>query len=335
MQNYNIILSNNIRGKLYYDKFKTNRIIEGYDMSKEDAISLLEVDIDELLYNSKRITKHFHTNKFDLCTIINGKSGKCTEDCKYCAQSAHHNCNIEEYPLLDKETIVQDAIECHKKGINRYSIVTSGKRLTKNEINSLCDIYKAIKANCNIKLCSSHGLLSYYDFVMLKNAGVTRYHNNLETSRTYFPKICTTHTIDQKISTIRSAQEAGLEVCSGGIIGLGESDTDRIDLAFELRDMEICSIPLNLLNPIKNTPLQDNKIVDEDEFHRVCAIFRFVNPKANIRLAGGRRLLSDRGKKIFAHCINGTISGELLTTSGNDTKDDIKMIKELGFEINS
>lgn len=232
-------------------KLLADRILEGYDISKEDAISLLEVGLDELLYNSKLITNHFHSNKFDLCTIINGKSGKCSEDCKYCAQSAHYNCLIEKYPLLDKETIVNDAIECYKKGINRYSIVTSGKRLTKDEIISLCDIYKEIGRNCDIKLCSSHGLLSYDDFVMLKDAGVTRYHNNLETSLRYFPEICTTHTIDQKISTIKNAQKAGLEVCSGGIIGLGESDIDRIDLAFELRNMGIRSIPLNLLNPIK------------------------------------------------------------------------------------
>lgn len=316
-------------------KVLKDMILKGYNISKEEALSLLHVDLGELLLQSKYITKYFHSNKFDLCTIINGKSGKCSEDCKYCAQSAHYNCDIEEYPLLDKKTIVNDAVKCYNKGINRYSIVTSGKRLTKSELSKLCDIYMEIGKRCNIKLCASHGLLSYDDFVQLKDAGVTRYHNNLEASRKYFPQICTTHTTQQKIETIKSAKKAGLKVCSGGIIGLGESDIDRIDLAIELRELGISSIPLNLLNPIKNTPFENNKIVEENEFYRVCAIFRFVNPNADIRLAGGRRLLSDKGKKVFAHCINGTISGELLTTSGNDTKDDIKMIKELGLELNS
>jgi biotin synthase len=316
-------------------KLLRDNVIKGYNISREEALSLLHVSFDELLLESKHITEYFHSNKFDLCTIINGKSGKCSEDCKYCAQSIHYNCNIEEYPLLDINTIVDDAVRCYNKGINRYSIVTSGKRLSKSELSKLCTIYKKIGERCSIKLCASHGLLCYDDFVQLRDAGVTRYHNNLETSKRYFPQVCTSHTTQQKIETIKSAKKAGLEVCSGGIIGLGESNVDRIDLAIELRDLEISSIPLNLLNPIKNTPFENNKIIAEDEFYRICAIFRFINPKADIRLAGGRRLLSDKGKKVFAHCINGTISGELLTTSGNDTKDDIKMIKELGLEVNS
>lgn len=310
-------------------------IINGYQITKDQAMELWDVDLPMLLDASSKIRGKFCGNKFDICTIISGKSGKCSEDCKYCAQSSSYETGIESFELLDEETILKDALINYSKGIRRYSIVTSGKRATKDEVEKLCYIFKSIKDLPDMKLCSSNGLLTYEEFLKLKLAGVSRYHNNLETSREYFSSICTTHSYDEKIDTIRAASLAGLEVCSGGIIGLGESKLDRVSLAFELRDLGIKSIPLNLLNPIEGTPLYNNKIVSENEFLRTAAIFRFVNPKAIIRLAGGRNLLSLYGKRAFETSVNGTISGELLTTYGNDTEKDIIIIKELNYEINN
>lgn len=305
----------------------TNKIINGYKISKKEALELVNSSMENLLKSSKRIKESFCGDSFDFCTIINGKSGKCSEDCFYCSQSAYYDCVISEYELLDEQEIIADAKSNYDLGMNRYSVVTSGRRLNNKDIDKLINTYKRIGKEIGIKTCASLGLLEYEDFLKLKNAGVTRYHNNLETSRNYFGKVCTTHTYDEKITSIKQAQKAGLTICSGGIIGLGETMEDRIDLALELRNLKVDSIPINLLNPIKGTPLENNRIIDDEEFYRVCAIFRFIHPKKVIRFAGGRNLLKDMGKKGFETCINGTISGNLLTTYGNKPEDDILMIK--------
>lgn len=312
-----------------------DNILNGYEITREEAMKLWDEPYEDLASASEKLKFYFCGNSFDLCTIINGKSGKCSEDCKYCAQSAYYKTGVKTFKLLDKNEIVKDAMLNYSKGIRRYSVVTSGKKATKKEMDELCEIFKSIKESCDMKLCSSNGLLTYEELKKLKSIGVSRVHNNLETSRDYFPKICTSHTYDEKIATIKSAIKAGIEVCSGGIIGLGESKSDRVSLAFELKNLGIASIPLNLLNPIEGTPLYGLDPVPEEEFLKTAAIFRFINPRAVIRLAGGRNLLSDYGKKAFESSVNGTISGELLTTYGNDTKKDMDMIKELGYEINN
>lgn len=309
-------------------------IINGYEIRREQAMELWHADYDELLSMSKKIKHDLCGNYFDLCTIISGKSGRCSEDCTYCAQSIYYDTGIKTFKLLDKEKIVDDALKNYSKGIRRYSVVTSGKRASEDELEKLCDIFKSIKELSDMKLCSSNGLLTYEEFIRLEKAGISRVHNNLETSRNHFPKVCTTHSYDEKVETIKSAMKAGIEVCSGGIIGLGESLEDRVSLAFELKNLGIKSIPLNLLNPIKGTPLENYDLVSEEEFLRTAAIFRFINPSAIIRLAGGRNLLNSHGKKAFESSINGSISGELLTTYGNDTERDIEMIEGLGYEIN-
>ena len=311
----------------------SKKIIDGYQINKEEAIQLLEFPLELLTEGAQNIRKALCGDSFDMCTIINAKSGHCSEDCKYCAQSRHYNTKADVFPLLSNEKIVKDALENEKNGVNRYSLVTSGKRASKEEVDKLCNAFKAIQKVSEIKLCASNGLLDYDSFLKLKQSGVTRYHNNLETSRKFFPSICSTHSYDEKINTIKAAQKAGLNVCSGGIIGLGESNEDRIDMAFELRDLNINSIPLNLLNPIEGTPLFNVAKVSEEEFIRIAAIFRYINPKAIIRLAGGRSLLTNFGKRLFKSGVNGTISGNLLTTYGNSTANDIEMIKELNFKI--
>ena len=310
-----------------------NMVISGHVVTREEAASLIDMPIDELTEAADNIRKHFCGNKFDLCTIINGKSGKCSENCKFCAQSAFYDTNIREFPLVDEDTTVNAAVYNAKKGVKRFSIVTSGRRLSKDEINQICNDIKKIKESCNISVCGSFGLLDDDDFNALKKAGVERIHNNLETSAGYFDNVCTTHKYSDKINAILAARDAGLDICSGGIMGLGESFMDRIDMVIELRNLGIKSIPVNMLNPIKGTPLFENQKLTNDEMCRTVAIFRFLIPDGFIRLAGGRGLLPDKGKRCFMSGANAAITGDMLTTSGISVDTDLELLKELGYEI--
>lgn len=308
-----------------------NKIFSGEMITKDEAMSLIDAPLDELCKAADEIREKFCDNVFDICTIINAKSGRCSEDCKYCSQSAFHCTNVEEYPLLDKETVVNAAKKSADKGIKRFSLVASGKRLSDSEVDKVCEIIKEIRKISDISVCASLGLLNEEQFKRLKDAGLTRVHNNLESSRNYFPNVCTTHTYDDKINAIKAAKKAGLSVCSGGIAGLGESMEDRIDMAFEVRNLGVSSMPVNMLNPIKGTPYENNKKLTKDDMRRICAIFRFINPSAAIRLAGGRILLDDGGKSCFESGANAAISGDMLTTTGETVMSDMQLIKSLGF----
>lgn len=308
-------------------------ILKGYTITKEDAIKLCGEPLNELCDASDELRQHFCGNSFDICTIINGKSGKCSEDCKYCAQSAFYQTQVEEYSLVDNESFIKQGIYNYSKGILRYSMVTSGRNLSDKEIDKVCNSYEKLGDNCGISICASHGLLTFEQFIRLKEAGVKRYHNNLETSRRNFPNICTTHTYDDKINTIKNAQRAGLEVCSGGIIGLGETMEDRIDMILDIRELGIKSVPINILNPIKSTPCEKLPELDDDEICRVIGICRFIIPYGAIRLAGGRALMTDKGKRAFKSGANAAISGDMLTTTGISIKQDIDMLKALNFQV--
>ncbi|MGN0650085.1 MAG: biotin synthase BioB [Oscillospiraceae bacterium] len=310
-----------------------NRVISGGDISKEEATQLVEAPLDALCSAADEIRERFCGNSFDMCSIINGKSEHCSENCRYCAQSAHYCGNSDEYPLMSTSELMQGAEYNEQRGVGRFSVVTSGKRLSHDEVKSVCESYKAISAKCGISLCASHGLLDYEDYIKLKESGVSRIHNNLETSRRNFGNICTTHTYDDKLNAIRAAQKAGLEVCSGGIMGLGESWEDRIDMALELCSLGIKSVPLNVLNPIKGTPLENSRILSEDEVCRIAAVWRFILPDARIRLAGGRGLFADKGERIFKSGANAAITGDMLTTSGITIADDMKLAAKLGYEV--
>lgn len=309
------------------------RIKNGYDITREEALSLADAPLEPLCRAADGLRAEFCSDSFDMCSIINGKSGRCSENCRYCAQSAHYCGSCEEYPLMDTRQLLEGAEYNALRGVGRFSVVTSGRRLTAGEIDAVCESYRGISGKCSISLCASHGLLSYEELVKLKAAGVTRYHNNLETSRRNFPNVCTTHTYDEKLETIKAAQRAGLEVCSGGIMGLGESWEDRVDIALELRGLGIKSVPLNVLNPIKGTPLGENKPLSEDEVCRIAAIWRFILPGAKIRLAGGRGLFPDKGERIFRSGANAAITGDMLTTSGITIADDMALAKKLGYEV--
>lgn len=311
----------------------TEKIFSNCQINKDEAVSLIESDLSKLCSAADKIRAYFCKNSFDICSIINGKSGRCSENCKYCAQSSHYKTSIQEYPLLDTNTILKQAVENNNKGVLRFSIVTSGKRLTDEEVDNICNTYKTIKTLTNISLCSSNGLLSYQQLVKLKQSGVTRYHCNIETSRKNFENICTTHTYEDKINTIKAAQKAGLQVCSGCIIGMGETMEDRIDMMLDLRSLKVESVPVNILNPIKETPFEKLPLLTQDEVLRSIAIFRFILPNSTLRLAGGRSLFKDNGKQVFLSGANALISGNMLTTHGICIEDDIKTISDLGFKI--
>jgi len=310
-----------------------NKVINGYKITKEEALLLHDSPLDDLLSSANEIRETLCKDSFDICTIINGKSGNCSEDCKYCAQSSHYHTCVDEYPLLSKNEIQNCAISNYQDGVLRFSIVTSGRSLDESEMLDVCDAYRSIQENCPISLCASHGLLTYEQFIKLRQSGVIRYHCNLETSRRFFPDICSTHTYDDKINTIRNAQLAGLEVCSGGIIGLGEDVEDRIDMVMNLRELGIKSIPVNILNPIKGTPLEHRKVMSDEDVLRTIAVFRFIIPEGAIRLAGGRGLLADKGMKAFMSGANAAISGNMLTTIGININEDLDIIKKCGYRL--
>ena len=310
-----------------------DRIINGELIGKEEAEWLYDQPLEELCSEADRIRRHFCGDQFDICTIINAKSGRCSENCRFCAQSAFNHTGVEEYPLLSQDEIVREAKKNDEQGVLRYSIVTSGRRLSDAEVDELCETVRTIRRETRISVCVSLGLLTTEQFQKLKEAGVERIHNNLETSRGNFRNICTTHTFDDKVATIKRAQEAGLFVCSGGIMGLGETKEDRIDMAFSLRELGIRSVPVNMLNPIPGTPFEHNKRVTPDELRRIVAVYRFILPKAFIRLAGGRGLLPDKGVGCFTSGSNASISGDMLTTAGITVQTDMKLLDQLGYRV--
>ncbi len=311
----------------------TDQVISGKKISKEEALFLYRQPLLELCGSADKIRKYFCSDQFDICTIINAKSGSCSENCKFCAQSIHNHTCAATYPLLSKEEILAQAKINHEQGVLRYSIVTSGKRLSDAEVDLMCEVVREIKEKIGISVCVSFGLLNEQQFCKLKEAGVTRVHNNLETSRRNFPNICTTHKFDDKIQAIRAAQAAGLAVCSGGIMGLGETAEDRIDMALTLRELGVLSIPVNMLNPIPGTPFENNERLTPEDMQRIVAVYRFILPQASIRLAGGRGLMPDKGKSCFTSGANAAISGDMLTTAGITTKTDMALLKELGYEV--
>ncbi|MCI9646480.1 MAG: biotin synthase BioB [Lachnospiraceae bacterium] len=309
------------------------KVLAGRQITREEALALAEMPLEELCAAADEIRRFFCGDKFDLCTIVNGKSGKCSENCKYCAQSASYHTAVETYPLLDTEALLEQAQYSQSRGVHRYSIVTSGRNLNAQEVSQACGSIRKIKESLDISICVSFGLLEEADFQKLRQAGASRVHNNLEASAGYFPQVCTTHTQQDKIRSIEAARKAGMEVCSGGIMGLGESMEDRIDLAITLRELQIKSVPVNMLNPIPGTPYENNPRLTEEDMCRIVAIFRFLLPDAFIRLAGGRGLMEDQGRRCFCSGANAAITGDMLTTSGITIQRDLEILKELGYQV--
>lgn len=310
-------------------------IIQGRRLERKDDLSfLLTEDLDTLCRAADRIRKELCGNKINLCVVINGRQGGCSENCKFCSQSAHNHSGIEVKPFLDVDVMVEDCKKYYQKGAHKYSIVTAGKGLSEKDMQKACEAYEKMHQSCpGLGICASHGMLDEEGFQKLKEHGVDMYHENIETSKRYFPEVCTSHTYEDKLETISLAKKAGLSICCGGIIGMGETWEDRIDMAVSIAEIGVDSIPLNALMPIKGTPFGDMEVLSEDDILRSICIFRFLNPVAGIRLAAGRILMKNSGKRAFLSGANAALTGDMLTTAGNNMEQDLQMLKEMGFEL--
>lgn len=311
-----------------------DRITAGYRLTYDEAVALAAgTPTDELCALAGSLREHFGGKRFDTCSIMNARSGRCSEDCKWCSQSKFHRTDIDVYPLVGEAETLEMALYNDRKGIRRFSLVTSGRAMSDAEIERSCRIFEAVASQTGLSLCASMGLLNKEQLAQLRRSGVERYHCNLETAPSYFPELCSTHTTEEKIRTIRWAQEAGMQVCSGGIIGMGESMEQRIELAVTLRDLGIRSVPLNVLNPIKGTKLENIPALGDDEALKSFAIFRIINPEADLRFAGGRILIKHLERRLLHSGVSASIMGDMLTTSGSEIDRDKEMLAEEGFTI--
>lgn len=311
-----------------------SRILAGGAITPDEAYSLPEAPAEELYDAAAEITAALCTDTFDSCSIINARSGSCPENCKWCAQSAHWNTGCDTYPLVSADECMRLARHNAAKGVKRFSLVTSGRAVKGKALNAICSILRRIGTETTLTPCASLGLLDYDDLVKIKESGVTRYHCNLESAPSFFPSLCSTHTISDKLATIEAAHRAGLEICSGGIIGMGETMRQRVEFALTLRDINPVSIPINILCPIPGTPLADAEPLTEQEILTTIAIFRFVHPSVQLRFAGGRQKLSpDAQLKAMKIGINSGVVGDLLTTIGSTIDSDKELVAKAGYRF--
>ena len=309
------------------------KIVAGYKMNYEQAVDFVShTSTEDLCVLADMLRKKYNGKKFDTCSIMNARSGRCPEDCKWCAQSKFHNTSVKIYPLVECDAAMKEAEYNAAKGVRRFSLVTSGRALSQRDMEKICVIYRNISDRVNIKLCASLGLLDKAELAELRECGVVRYHCNMETAPSYFPRLCSTHTSEEKMQTIRWAKEVGLEVCSGGIIGMGETELQRIEFAVTLRDLGVDSIPINILNPIPGTKLEGMSPLSDDEVFRAVALVRILNPRAHVRLAGGRTRIKHLERKLLSCGISSFITGDMLTTTGSDIDSDLAMVREEGLE---
>lgn len=311
------------------------RALQGIAATVEEALALNDkYTVDELCDAADEVRAARCGNEIDTCSIVNARSGRCPEDCKWCAQSARHKTGIQEYDIISEKELMNAVHANSRRGVKRFSMVTSGRRVTAAQIDRFCDLYKKAASESGIYLCASMGLLGKEELIKLRAAGVKRYHCNLETSASYFPELCTTHTHEDKLRTIKAAVEVGMEVCCGGIIGMGETLAQRLELAQEAREAGAASIPVNILQPIKGTPLENQELIGEEEIVRTVALMKFVAPDCTLRFAGGRsRLSAAATERILRGGMNGALVGDMLTTIGNNIDQDYTMFERNGFEL--
>ena len=309
-----------------------NKVIRGCKIKKSEAQRIYNwPNLDELKSAAYQISQKRAAKKISACALINAKQGKCSEDCKYCAQSAHWNSSCQTKEMIEVSAALKIASQAAENGAERICVITSGRDLNGNDFEKALQIIRAIKEKFGgrLKVCASLGLLDKERLLAVKEAGASRAANNLETSEKYFPKICSTHTYRQKRRVVKSIKKCCLELCSGCIIGMGESVQDRIDAAFAFRKIGADSIPVNVLSPVKGTPFESLPPLADEDFYRTIAMLRFVNPKSQIRLAAGRKNFSDNGREALLSGANAFVTGGLLTLSGSEESSDLKMLEEL------
>ena len=308
-------------------------VLEGHRISLQEAGQLLAADKQELYRAADDLRRHFLGNHFHLCSIINAKSGNCSENCRFCAQSARHHTGIETYTVIPDEEAMTIALDNDQHGVHRLSLVTSGRSLSLGTLEELTGLYAQMSGKTSLQFCASTGFLDEETSKGLRAAGVSRYHCNLEACRDFFPEVCTSHSWQEKTETLKLARQAGMSLCSGGIIGMGESVEHRIALALELRELEVKSIPINVLTPIPGTPLAALQPLSLEEVLATIALFRFINPDAVILMAGGRQQLGSDQYQCFAAGANGAIVGNYLTTGGNSIAEDLERLADMGFSF--
>ncbi len=315
------------------------RVLEGGEIGYEEALSLIQLEepqeIDSLLKAANEITRHFNSNQPGLCSLLNTKSYLCGEDCGFCAQSVRFDTQADRYGLMHPEKVVDAAKRAETRGAQNFCIVTSGAAPTEDEFEKILEILKRLAEETRLNLDASLGFITEEQARRLKKIGLRRFNHNLQSSREFYPRIVSTHTYETRLNTIRALLEGGLELCSGGILGMGETQEDRVKLAFELKPYAPHCIPINLLNPRPGTPLEDQPKPDPQEVLKTIAVFRFIHPRANIKLAGGREvnLTAEEQGTALRGGANGLIMGGYLTTSGNPVEEDFKMLREAGYEV--
>ena len=301
------------------------------EINKDELLRLYSIDLDELLEMASKYTQ----NSVEICSLVNARNGKCSQNCKYCAQSSHYCTNIESYPLVSVETVKKAAIEAKEHYATRFAIVTSGKTPDESDFDAMLKMITEINKIEGLNSCASIGILNEDQAKRLSQAGLKRFHHNINTSRSYYPEVCTTHTFEDRVNTCKLVKKYGMELCCGVILGMGESIEQRVEMALNLAEIQPDSIPINILMPIPETPFANylNKI-DEENVLRTLAIFKIANPKSVLRLCGGRmRLSKENQEKALKYCVEGLMTGNYLTTTGSSPDDDIRMIKNLNKNI--
>jgi len=311
------------------------RIIKGGSPTPEEALRLAQVEgsaLFDLFRGASRVKEHFVGNEVHLCSIINAKSGRCAEDCAFCAQSAHHTTDAPVYPLVQEESLLESARLAESSGSACFGIITSGTTVNGPELERILTALRRIRKETSILPSCSLGIIDEETARKLKEAGMDTYHHNLETAESFFPSICTTHPYSDDVNTVRAVKQAGLKVCSGGIFGLGESAAQRIEMAFTLKELDVDSVPINFLNPIEGTRLEGASNITAQECLKTIALYRMILPDKRITVCGGReKNLRDLQSWIFFAGANGTMIGNYLTTLGRNVEVDQKMFADLGL----
>ena len=315
------------------------KVLDGNTLTFEESLIAMDstyAPLDELIRVAEIITLRNFRSELEVCAIHAAKVGKCSANCAFCAQSSYHKSNISVLNPkdIDSDTVVSYALSLQKNGVSRFSLVTSGEFLTEHEFEQVLCLYCKLRAETNLKMCASLGILNESRAKLLVENGITRYHHNLETSQSYFPNICSTHSYNDKLETIHIARKAGMEICSGGIISMGETAQQRVEMAYALRELDVDSIPINILNPIVGTRLENQVLLSVDEILRTIAVFRMILPNKTLRFAGGRQnamgLMEYWGYKSG---INALMTGNFLTTNGTTVEEEIENLKARNYFI--